>query len=298
MPLIGFLGGGSNGPFEPFVAALHKGLHESGYIEGQNVTIEFRWADNDYRRLPELAAELVSGQAAVIVAAGGPAARAAKKATSKIPIVFTMGVDPVASGLVASFNRPGANVTGISVLSRELSVKRLELLRELVPAAVIAVLVNPNNPNAELGTSEVDAAASVLKQRIIVLKASSEVEIDQAYATLREQDAGALSVMDDSFFTAARDHLITLAARHRVPAIYDRRQFAAAGGLMSYGPSITDAYRQTGVYAGMILKGAKAAELPVLNPTKFELVINLKTARALGLDIPDKLLALVDEAIE
>jgi putative ABC transport system substrate-binding protein len=300
MPVIGFLHSLSRDAVKERVAAFLEGLKNTGYAEGENVAIEFRWAEGQYDRLPDLAQELVGRRVAAIVTGSTPAALAAKAATSTTPVVFTgVGGDPVKLGLLDSINRPGRNVTGVSIMTISLGPKRLELLRQMVPSAsTIAVLVNPNNPNSEVTLRELPAAAVTLGRQVLILKATTEAEIDTAFAGLIQQHAGALFVDADPFFFAKRDKLIDLAARHALPTIYEFRDFAAAGGLMSYTVSINDAYRQAGVYTGRILKGEKPAELPVMQPTRFELVINLKTAKTLGLDIPPTLLALADEVIE
>ena len=299
VPVVGFLNSVSPGPFARMVAGFRQGLGEAGYVEGQNVTVEYRWAEGHNDRLPALAAELVGRQVAVIAATGGPApVLAAKAATSSIPIVFVSGADPVKAGLIASLNRPGGNVTGVSPLLSALGSKRLELLHLLVPkAAVIGVLVNPNY-DADLQVREVQGAAVALGLKLKIIPASTEAEIDKAFTTLAQQGEAALFVANDPYFDSHRDQIIALAARDAIPAMYYTRGYAAAGGLISYGSNIADAYRQAGVYAGKVLKGAKPANLPVLQPTNFELIINLKTAKALGLDVPDRLLALADEVIE
>ena len=300
MPVIGFLSGGTAAGYAPLVAAFHQGLNESGYSEGRNVAIEFRWADGHNNRLPALAAELVGRKVAVIAAVGTPSALAAKAATSTIPIVFEAGVDPVELLFVASLNRPGGNVTGVSNFTAVLIAKQFELLHELEPnLTVIAVLVNSTSPDLAASTTKgAQAAGHALGQQIRILNASTADEIDAAFATLAKQRAGALLIGGDSFFTSRRVQLAMLAARHGVPAIYNAREFPSAGGLMSYGASLTDAYRQTGIYTGKILNGAKPADLPIQQPTKFELVVNLRTAKALGLDVPPTLLARADEVIE
>jgi putative ABC transport system substrate-binding protein len=301
MPVIGWLSGTSPGPISaPYVTAFFHGLAETGYVEGQNVTFEPRYAEGHYNRLPALAADLVVRRVDVIAAVGGPpAVRAAKNATSSIPVIFVGGGDPVGDGLVASLARPDANLTGISVLALELMSKRLELLSELVPkAAVIGLLVNPNNANATREIRDVEEAARAKAVQLHVLKAGSEGEIDDAFAALVQRQAGALLVSADTFFISRRDHLVALAARHAVPAIYGWREFTTTGGLISYGSSLTAVYRQAGIYAGRILKGAKPADLPVLQPTTFELIVNLKTAKALGLTIPPSILTRADEVIE
>ncbi len=298
IPVIGFLDGASPKGYELYVAGFLQGLKETGYIEGQNVTIEYRWAEGQYNRLPGMAADLARRQVAVI-AANTPATRAAGRATTKIPIVFLSGEDPVASGLVTSLNRPSGNVTGVTTSYGALAAKQLGLLRELVPAATsIAFLVNPGNPIAASTVRDAQEAARTLGQQIHVLNASTEAEIDTAFATLTHVRAGTLVVGPDAFFIIRTDQIVALAARHGVPTMYFLRDFTAAGGLVSYGASLADQYRQVGVYTGKILKGAKPADLPVLQPTKFELTINLKTAKALGITILPSLLALADAVIE
>jgi ABC-type uncharacterized transport system substrate-binding protein len=299
LPVIGFLHSGSPKPNINLVTAFRNGLNEAGYVDDKNVVIEFLWAGGKYDRLPELAADLVRRKVAVIFGAGPPAAHAASSATKTIPIVFVSGEDPVMSGLVASLNRPGGNVTGAAMFTGQLGAKQLGLLRELVPdAALVAILVNPNNPLTEGVITDVRAAAAITGHRIQIVNASDEGEIEKAFATLKGLHADALIVGADPYFFARNEQLVALAARYMVPAIFEFREFAMAGGLMSYGASITDGYRQAGVYAGQILKGAKAADLPVLQPTKFELVINLKTAKSLGLEFPATLLGSADEVIE
>jgi len=298
MPLIGFLSSRSESDSAFSVAAFRQALNEAGYVEGRNVAIAYRWADGQYDRLPKLAADLVSRHVAVIFASGA-AAQAAKAATTMIPIVFLTGEDPVKFSLVASLNRPGGNITGVSTFSAMVGSKRFELLHDLVPnATTIAFLANPKFPSAESETREAQATARALGLNLIVLNASTEHEIDVTFATLVEQHVGALVITGDAFFVSRRDKIVALAARNAVPTIYVQREFAVAGGLIGYGTNITDAYRQAGMYAGRILKGTKPSDLPVLQPTKFDLVINLKTAKALGLAVPDKLLALADEVIE
>jgi putative ABC transport system substrate-binding protein len=300
VPVIGYLSSTASGPNAPFVAAFRQGLGESGYVEGQNVTIEYRWADNHFDKLPALAADLVNGKVDIIVTGGGPSsALAAKHATSTIPIFFIAVGDPIAAGLVTSLARTGSNVTGFSVLVTELNPKRLELLSELVPQArLIALLVNPNSSSAARIVGDVQEAARVKGVQLFVLKAASKTDIDAAFASLAELQAGALLVGSDPFFNNRREQLISLAYRHAVPAIYEWREFAELGGLISYGPSLRAMNRQAGVYAGKILKGAKPANLPVEQPTRFELVVNLKTANTLGLTVPPSILARADEVIE
>jgi putative tryptophan/tyrosine transport system substrate-binding protein len=298
MPVIGYLGGASPGPFAPFVAAFHQGLNEAGYVEGQNLAIEYRWAEGRYDRLPALAADLVDRKVDVIATSGGPVpARAAKNATSAIPIVFVAG-DPVEQGLVASLARPGGNLTGFSVMATEVWPKRLELLSELIPRTrVIGLLVNPGTvPNRLI--QEVQEAARTKGLQLHTLNASTDAEFETAFASLVPLQVGGLVVGTDPFFNSRREQLVVLAARQAVPAIYEWREFAAAGGLISYGSSLSGSYRQAGAYVGRILKGEKRADLPVQQPTTFELVVNLNTAKALGLTVPPSILARADEVIE
>jgi len=301
MPVIGFLNGTTPARAVHHVTAFRHGLNETGYVEGQNVAIEYRWGENRSDRLPALAAELVRRPVTIIAATGGfGSAPAAKAATTTIPIVFTLGgFDPVESGLVASLARPGGNVTGVTLLSAALTAKRMDLLRALIPkASVVAILVSPGSGTAETQLKEVQPAARAFGLQLLELSASTEDEIDAAFRTLAAHRVDALFVGGSPLFETRRDHIVVLAARYAVPAIYNWREFTAAGGLMSYGSSITEMYRQAGIYTGRILKGAKPADLPILQPTKFELVINLTTAKALGLEIPPTLLALADEVIE
>jgi putative ABC transport system substrate-binding protein len=301
MPVIGFLSSRSPSESASEVAAFRQGLREAGFVERQNLAIEYRWAEGQYNRLPAMAADLIGRQVAVIVGAGGSApAQATKAATAKIPIVFISGSDnPVKEGLVASLNRPGGNVTGISVITSALGPKRFELLHELVPeASVIGVLLNPNYGDADLQMRELQEAAGAIKLTIHRVNASTEREIDTAFASLIQQKIGALFVANDPFLTDRRHQIIALAAHNAIPVIYNNRMFAEAGGLISYGANFADGYRQAGNYVGRILKGESPADLPVLQPTKFELVINLKTAKALGLMVPLIMQMTADEVIE
>ena len=299
MPVIGFLHGASFEGYKPMVTSFRQGLKEAGYVDGYNVAIEFRWAEGHYDQLPAMAADLVRRQVAVIVTGGTPAAFAAKEATSTIPTVISVGVDPVQLGLVGSLNRPGGNVTGTAVLTVELGAKKLEMLHELLPtAAAIVLLVNPTNPNVESETRVVQDAARLLGLHLHVLHASTESQIDAAFGALVELRASALIVGVEPFLNDSRAQIVALAARYAVPAVYGVRDFVTAGGLMSYGTDLVDIYRQSGIYAGKILKGARPADLPVQQLTKVALVINLKTAKTLGLTIPTTLLGRADEVIE
>jgi putative tryptophan/tyrosine transport system substrate-binding protein len=300
MPAVGFLHGASPSYLGQFVDALRKGLGESGYVEGQNLAIEYRWAEGHYDRLAALAADLVDRRVAVILAMGGTdPARAAKAATSTIPIVFVSAADPVQTGLVASLNRPGGNITGVSMIASALDAKKLGLLHELVPrASVIAGLINPNYPGAKTQADEVHETAGRLGVTAVALTATTDDEIDAAFAGAERQGASALLVSSDPFFNSRGGRFVAAAARYSMPVIYPQREFVRGGGLISYGPDFSEGYRNGGVYVGKILKGAKPAELPVMQPTKFELVINLKTAKTLGLTVPPTLLATADEVIE
>jgi ABC-type uncharacterized transport system substrate-binding protein len=300
MPVIGFLNSGSPIGRANFVAGFRRGLREQGFVEGQNVAIEYRWANNRYDRLPELATDLVSRQVSVIAAIGLAApGLAAKAATSTIPIVFQTGSDPIKDGLVASMNRPGGNVTGTAIFVTGLESKRLGLLHEVAPrSAVIAVLVNPKSVATKGQLKDVEAAARSLRRRLHVINASTDAEIDSAFGTIIKEKPGGLLVTSDVFFNSQHKKIIELANRHLLPTIYSARFYALVGGLMSYGTNLTDGYRQTGVYVGRVLKGEKPADLPVLQSTKFEFVLNLKTAKALDLPIPSGILAIVDEVIE
>ena len=299
MPVIGFLCSGSAEAFAPLVAAFRDGLREAGYVEGRNVATEFAWAAGRYDKLSSLAADLVSRQVAVIVAAGGAVAGlAAKAATTTIPIVVATGDDPVKYGLVASLNRPTGNITGVTLFIDVLEAKRVEILTEIAPRAALAILVNPRNPNAETEARDAQAAAQQSGRELRVLTASNEGEIDAAFATLAQQAGAALTIGTDTFFYSRPDQLVGRAARHAIPTIYFHRSFGLAGGLITYGATFTDELRTAGQYAGRILAGEKPNNLPILQPSKFELVINLKTAKALGLDVPPTLLARADEVIE
>ena len=300
MPVVGFLSGASSAPYAYIVAAFRQGLNEAGHVEGRNVTIEYRWAEGQNDRLPGLVADLVRRQVAIITTTGTPETLAAKAETRKIPIVFQVGTDPADIGLVPSLKRPGGNLTGVFNLNAEVGPKRLELLRELLPTApVMALLVNPTSPTlAETLSRDVQAAAHILGVQLHRLQASNEREIDDAFAALAQLRASALVIAPDVFFNTRSEQLAALTLRHAMPAIYQFRAFAAAGGLMSYGGDLTDSYRQVGLYTGRILKGANPADLPVHQATKVELIINLKTAKALGLTVPPTLLARADEVIE
>ena len=299
-PVIGYLGSGYAEDQKNLVAATLHGLKEAGYIDGQNLTVEYRWAEGHYERLPMLAVELVNRPVALIIAAGGSdPGRAAKAATSRIPIVFITAADPIKAGLIAGLNRPEGNVTGISMIGSTLEAKRLELLHEMLPqATTIGVLINPKYPAAKAQMQEVEEATGRLGVKTVVLDASTEAEIEAAFATLAQQQVGAVLVGNDPFFGSVRATLAALAIRYKLPAISFRREFAEAGGLLSYGPNFEDGYRETGVYAGKILAGTKTTDLPVMQPTKFELVINLKTAKAIGLAISESFLLRADEILE
>ncbi|MGB8177514.1 MAG: ABC transporter substrate-binding protein [Pseudolabrys sp.] len=299
IPTIGFLRSTRPDASTDLLVALRKGLKETGYVEGQSLTIEYRWAENQQERLSALAADLVRQRCVVIVAGGVNAAFAAKAATATIPIIFATGDDPLRSGLVGSFNRPGGNITGVFSVSASMEGKHLGLLREVVPtAAVIGMLVNPTSPGSERQERETQAAAQALGQQLHVFKASGERDIDNVFATLTQYRIGALLIAANALFTGQRDQLVALAARHAMPVLHYTREFAEAGGLMSYGSSLTDAYRQVGVYVGRVLKGEKPADLPIIQSSTFELVINLKTAKTLGLTVPYGLLNAADEVIE
>ena len=298
MPVIGFLNGASPGGYAPYLAGFHQGLKEAGFTEGKNVSVEYRWAEGQYDRLPGLVADLVRRSVSVI-AANTPAVPIAKAATAKIPIVFVTGDDPVENGLVKSLSRPGGNITGVTLISSVLGSKQVGLLRELVSATTsIAFLMNPNNSSSVRNVSEAKDTAQSVWQQVHILRARTVAEIETAFAMIAQEKVGALVVVPDTFLISRRDQIVALAARYAVPTMYQFRDYALAGGLMSYGANLSDQYRQVGVYTGMILKGANPADLPVLQPTKFELVLNLKTAKMLGLTLSPGLLALADEVIE
>jgi putative tryptophan/tyrosine transport system substrate-binding protein len=299
LPVIGVLSGRSLDDSKEFVAAFGQGLNEAGFFEHRNVAIEYRWAENHIDRLPALAAELVRRQVAVILAVGGvPPAQAAKAATSTIPIVFIIGGDPIKLGLVASLNRPGGNITGVTILSGALTAKRLELLRELRPQASVACLVNPSSPEAEAQLTDIREAAHTTGKELRLLNVSNDHELDVAFATLVREQIGGLLLANDAFFVGRREQIVALAARHAIPTMYFLREFAAVGGLMSYGSSLTDAYHRVGISTGKILRGVKPADLPVEQAVKIELVLNLKAAETLGLEVPPTLLARADKVIE
>ena len=300
MPTIGFMSIRSAAETKELLAAFREGLAEAGYVEGRNVAIEFRWADGRYDRLAALAADLVARHVAVIATSGGTAVPiVVKAATSTIPIVFSGGSDPVAAGLVASLSRPGGNVTGVVNIAAELTAKRFELLTELVPAGgLVAALRNPSNIESDMQAKEIEAAARAIGRQVHIAAAQTEQDFEPTLTTLLQRGARALFVANDAFFASRRDRLTALVARHRIPAIYPQREYVQAGGLMSYGTNFFDVYRQVGVYAGRILKGEKPADLPVMRPSRFELVINRKTAKAIGIELPNKLLALADDVID
>jgi putative ABC transport system substrate-binding protein len=299
MPVIGVLSGRSFDDSRDFVAAFGRGLNEAGLFEDRNVSIEYRWAENHVDRLPALATELVRRQVAVILAVGGvPPAQAAKAATSTVPVVFIIGGDPVKLGLVASLNRPGSNITGVTILSGALTAKRLELLRELRPQASVACLVNPSSPEAETQLTDIREAVRTTGKDLRLLNVSNDNDLDAAFATMVREQTGGLLVANDAFFVGRREQIVALAARHAIPAMYFLREFAAVGGLMSYGNSLADAYHRVGIFTGKILRGTKPADLPVEQAVKIELVLNLKTAKALGIEVPPTLLARADEVIE
>jgi putative tryptophan/tyrosine transport system substrate-binding protein len=300
MPVIGFLNSASSQPFANYVASFRAGLKTTGYVDGQNVVIEFRWAEGHYDRLPEMAADLVRRKVAVLVSTGGsPSITAAKAATTTIPIVFTTGSDPVRLGLVTSLSHPGGNITGVDFFVTQMESKRLGLLRALIPGVqLIAVLLNPTQQIYTRQKTDVEEAAHATGQQMHLLSASNESEIDAAFATAMQLRAGAMLVGADPFLNSQRDKIVALAARHAIPAIYEQREHALAGGLMSYGTNLSEAYRQAGVYAGRILKGEKPGDLPVVQSSKFEFIINLRTAKALGIEVPPNLSAEADEIIE
>jgi putative ABC transport system substrate-binding protein len=298
MPVVGFLNGGSPDGYAPYVTGFLHGLNETGYVEGKNVTVDYQWARGQYDRLKEMATDLVSRKVAVI-ASNTPTAPVAKAATAEVPIVFVNTGDPVVAGLVASFNRPGGNVTGVSLLGPELETKRLELLDQLIPGTTpIGVLVNPKNPAADIQLRKLQEAAGVIKRQIDVVRASTAPDIEMAFEIVAQNGVNGLLVVQDPFYNSRRDQIVALAARYRRPVVYPLREFAEIGGLVSYGHDLVDGYRQMGVYVGRILKGEKPADLPVVQPTKFEFVINLKTAKTLDLTIPPSLLTTANEVIE
>jgi len=300
MPVIGFMHTASADQFTHLVSAFRTGLKEVGYIEGQNVVIEYRWAEGQYDRLPKFAADLVARQVSVLAATGGDlSGRAAKATNTTIPIVFEVGGDPVQLGLVASLNRPGGNLTGTTLLSAELAPKRLELLHDLVPKAInVALLVNPTSPDADAQAKELQAVAPAVGMQVQVFQAGNDSDLDDAFAAMAERNANALVLQADPFFTNRRDRLVSLANRHAIPAMYPFREFATAGGLMTYGADIAEVFRETGVYTGRILRGQSPADLPVLQPTKFDLVLNLKAAKALGITVPLTLQMTANDVIE
>jgi ABC-type uncharacterized transport system substrate-binding protein len=299
MPVIGFLNSGSAAEWAHLVAAFKEGLNEAGYVEGKNVAVEYRWAQGENERLPELAAALVRRQAAVIAAFGPPAAAAAKEATATVPVVFSVGTDPIDLGLVTSFRRPTSNLTGINIFADMLTPKRQELLRELAPSAsLVAMLINPTSAQTDSELRAVQAASDRLKQQVRIFDVRTDREIEAAFATIIDQRIGGLLVQTDPSLTVRRDQLVLLTTRHAIPAVFGFREFVMAGGLMSYGTSLRAAYRQVGIYVGRILKGEKPANLPVQQATAFEMVVNLKAAKALGVTIPTAILLRADEVIE
>jgi putative tryptophan/tyrosine transport system substrate-binding protein len=298
-PIVGFLSSRTAADSAHLVSAFRQGVAAAGSIEAKDSEIVFRWADGQFERLPALAKDLLSRPVAVLVAAGDVVALSAKAASSTIPIVFIIGGDPVKTGLVASINRPGGNITGVNLLTSNVETKRLELLRALLPAGTpIAVLVNPNSPTAPMKVQELEMAARGVNQPLLILNVSKDEDLDQAFTTLVERKAGGVLVTADPFFNTQRDRLVVLASRHAIPAIFDSREYAVGGGLMSYGANYTDTYRSAGIYAGRILGGAKPGELPVVQASRFELVVNLRTAKTLGFELPPTVLALADEVIE
>jgi putative ABC transport system substrate-binding protein len=300
VPVIGFMSGRSPADSAYLVDAFRQGLRETGYLEGETISVEYRWADGDYDRLPGFASDLLGRNVLVLVAVGGdPSAVAAKQATSSVPIVFGMGGDPVKASLVASFNRPGGNATGFTLLTNQMEPKRVGLLHELVPSvSLLGALINPSFPPAARQLEDIENATRSINQSLFVARAVNDAELEAAFASFVEQRVGAVLVAAAPFFDTRSTQIIALAAKHRLPAMYQFRQYAVVGGLISYGPSITDSYKQAGVYAGRILRGAKPGDLPVLQPTKFEMVINLKTANALGIAIPNTMQLLADEVVE